>query len=104
MTYLLVTPVATAFGVLALWRLLRTWRVPMVGLALSTSMIFLLWAAQEHRTLGNLFVGRLWQGKIVFLAVLVPLLFVLLQTYWKRPTWKHSVLLVAAGAAGVGFP
>ena len=102
-TYLLVTPVATALGVLALWRLLRTWRVPMVGLALSTSMIFLLWAAQEHRTLGNLFVGRIWQGKIVFLAVLVPLLFVLLQTYSKRPTWKHCVLLVAAGAAGVGL-
>jgi hypothetical protein len=102
-TYFLVTPLATTLGVLALWRLLRTWRAPMVGLALSTALVFLLMAAQEHRTLGNLFVGRIWQGKVVFLVVLVPLLFVLLQTYAERPTWKHGVLLVAAGAAGVGL-
>jgi Family of unknown function (DUF6077) len=102
-TYFFVPPLATALGVLVLWRLLRTWRAPMVGLALSTAMVFLLMAAQEHRTLGNLFLGRIWQGKIVFLVVLVPLLFVLLQTYAERPAWKHGVLLVAAGAAGVGL-
>jgi Family of unknown function (DUF6077) len=102
-TYFFVAPLATALGVLALWRLVRTWRAPMVGRALSTALVFLLMAAQEHRTLGNLFVGRIWQGKIVFLIVLVPLLFVLLQTYAERPTWKHGVLLVAAGAAGVGL-
>jgi hypothetical protein len=102
-TYFFVPPLATALGVLALWRLLRTWRAPMVGLALSTTTVFLLMAAQEHRTLGNLFVGRIWQGKIVFLVVLVPLLFVLLQAYAERPTWRQGVLLVAAGAAGVGL-
>ena len=75
----------------------------MVALALSTAMVFLLMAAQEHRTLGSLFVGRIWQGKIVFLAVLVPLLFVLLQEYAGRPTGRPLVLLVAGGAAGVGL-
>lgn len=102
-TYLLVPPLATALSVLAAWRLLRTWRVSMVGLALSTALIFLLMAAQEHRTFGNLFVGRIWQGKIVFLAVLVPLLYVLLQAYAKQPTWRQLVFLAAAGAAGVGL-
>jgi hypothetical protein len=102
-TYFFVPPLATALGVLALWRLLRTWRAPMVGLALSTALVFLLMAAEEHRTLGNLFVGRIWQGKIVFLVVLVPLLFVLLQAYAERPAWRQGVLLVAAGAAGVGL-
>ncbi len=103
MTYLVVSPVATALGVLALWRLLRTWRAPMVALALSTALVFLLMAAQEHQTLGNLFVGRIWQGKIVFLVVLVPLLFVLLQAFAEQPTWKQGVLLVAAGASAVGL-
>ena len=102
-TYLLVTPLATGLAVLATWRLLRTWRAPMVGLALSTTMIFLLMAAQEHRTLGNLFAGRIWQGKIVFLAVLVPLLFVLIQRFAARPASREVVLLSAAGAAGVGL-
>ena len=102
-TYLLVTPLATALSVLAIWRLLRNWRASMVGLALSTTMVFLLMAAQEHRTFGNLFVGRIWQGKVVFLAVLVPLLFVLLETYAKRPTLRQLLFLAAAGAAGVGL-
>jgi hypothetical protein len=102
-TYLVVTPLATALGVLAVWRLLRTWRVPMVGLALTTAMVFLLMAAEEHRTLGNLFVGRIWQGKIVLLVVLVPVLFALLQEYSERPARRGLVLLAAAGAAGVGL-
>jgi hypothetical protein len=102
-TYYLVPPLASALAVLALWRLLRTWRVRLVGLALATGLVFLLMAAQEHRTLGNLFIGRIWQGKVVFLAVLVPLLFVLLHEYVERPNRRGLVLLAAAGAAGVGF-
>ena len=102
-TYYLVPPLASALAVLATWRLLRAWRVRMVALALSTAMVFLLMAAQEHRTLGSLFVGRIWQGKIVFLAVLVPLLFVLLQEYAGRPTGRQLTLLFAGGAAGVGL-
>jgi hypothetical protein len=102
-TYYLVPPLASALAVLALWRLLRTWRVRLVGLALSTALVFLLLAAQDHRTLGNLFVGRIWQGKVLFLVVLVPLLFVLLREYVERPTRRQLVLLAAAGAAGVGL-
>jgi Family of unknown function (DUF6077) len=102
-TYYLVPPLASALAVLALWRLLRTWRVRLVGLGLSTALVFLLMAAQEHRTLGNLFIGRIWQGKVVFLAVLVPLLFVLLHEYVERPTRRQLVLVAAAGAAGVGL-
>jgi hypothetical protein len=102
-TYLLVTPFATALGVLAAWRLLRAWKTPMLGLALTTALVFLLMAAQEHRTLGNLFLGRIWQGKIVLLVVLVPVLFVLLQRYSEAPSRRGLVLLAACGAAGVGL-
>ncbi|HSE80806.1 MAG TPA: DUF6077 domain-containing protein [Gaiellaceae bacterium] len=102
-TYLVVTPLATVLGVLATWRLLRAWKVPLVGLALTTAMVFLVIAAEEHRTLGNLFVGRIWQGKIILLVVLVPVLFVLAQEYSERPTRRALVLLAAAGAAGVGL-
>lgn len=101
--YLVVPPVASALSVLATWRLLRAWRVRLIGLALSTALVFLLMAGQEHRTLGSLFVGRIWQGKIVFLAVLVPLLFALLLEYARRPTRRRLLLLAAAGAAGVGL-
>jgi hypothetical protein len=101
--YFVVPPVASALSVLATWRLLRTWGVPMVGLALSVAMVFLLFHAQGNLTLGNLFIGRIWQGKIVVLTVLIPLVFALLNEYVARPTRRRRLLLAAAGSAGVGL-
>lgn len=103
LVYLVATPVASALAVLAVWRLLRTWGLANVGLALSLSLLFLLADAGSHRTLGNFFVARLWQGKVVFLAVLVPLLFVFLHDYVRRPAARGLVLLAAGGAAAVGL-
>ncbi len=103
LVYLGVTPLASALGVLAVWRLMRRWNVPAVWLALSVTMAFLLLGAQGHRTLGNFFISRAWQGKVVFLVVLVPLLFALLSEYSERPTWRRLVLVAAAGTAGVGL-
>jgi hypothetical protein len=101
--YLVVTPLASVLSVLALWRLLRAWAVPMVGVALSVALAFLLMDAEGHRTLGNLFVARMWQGKIIFLAVLLPILFALLTEYVQRPARRRLPLLTAAGVAGVGL-
>jgi Family of unknown function (DUF6077) len=101
--YLVVTPAASALAVLALWRLLRSWGLWSTGLALSVSLAFLLFAAQDNLTPGNFFIGRLWQGKVIFAAILVPLLFVLLKADVERPTWRRLVLLAAAGTAAVGL-
>lgn len=103
LVYLVATPVASALAVLAVWRLLRTWGLAKAWLALSLALLFLLADAGSHRTLGNFFVARLWQGKVVFLAVLVPLLFVFLHDYVRRPTTRGLVLLAAGGAAAVGL-
>jgi hypothetical protein len=101
--YLGVTPFASALSVLAMWRLLRRWATPMVGIALSVTVVFLLYAAQSHNTLGNLFIGRIWEGKVAFLVILVPLLFVFLTDYVERPSNWRLFLLGAAGAAAVGL-
>jgi hypothetical protein len=101
--YLVVTPLASALAVLAAWRLLRAWGVRMVGLALTVALVFLLLDAPGDQSFGNFFISRLWQGKVIFLAVLVPLLFVLLTEYVERPTGRRLVLLAAAGAAAVGL-
>ena len=104
LVYLGVTSLATVLAVLALWRLLRVWEVPMPALALSTALVFLLVAAcDEHRTVGEFFVTRLWQGKAVFVAVVVPLLFALLCGYAEHPARRTLVLLAAAGIAAVGL-
>ena len=103
LVYLVVPPLASAFAVLATWRLLRAWQVPLTALALSAAMVFLLLDAIQHRAFGSFFIGRIWQGKVIFLAVLVPLLFALLAEYAERPTRRRLLLLGAAGAAGVGL-
>jgi hypothetical protein len=103
LVYLVIPAFACVLCTLALWRLLRAWRIPAVALALSVSLLFLLLDAQGHRTLGTFFVSRLWQGKVVFLVVLVPLLLALMADYVARPGRRQVVLLAAAGAAGVGL-
>lgn len=101
--YLGVTPLASALSVLAVWRLVRRWAAPMAGVALSVALVFLLYAAQSRWTLGNLFIGRIWEGKVVFLAILVPLLFVFLTDHVESPSKRGVLMLGAAGAAAVGL-
>ena len=108
--YLAVPSVATALSVLALWRLLRAWRTPLVALALSLALVFLLWDGGDgYAAPGNLFLIRLWQGKVVLLCLLVPLLLVALLRHAERAlatgrsSGRDLAHLAAGGAAAVGL-
>ena len=102
--YVGVPPVATFLTVLALWRLLRTWRVPLVPVALSVALAFLLLdAGPGYATPGNLFLTRLWQGKVILLCLVVPALLVYAVRYVERPTRARAVWLFAGGTAAVGL-
>ncbi len=102
--YMVVTPIATLLAVLALWRLLRAWRVPNVPVALSAALIFLLFdGTSAYAPPGNLFLTRLWQGKVILLCVLVPLLLVYALRYVDRPSRGRAGWLFAGGVAAVGL-
>lgn len=102
--YVVVPPVATFLAVLALWRLLRAWRVRPVTLALSVALVFLLLdAAPGYATPGNLFLTRLWQGKVILLCLMIPVLLVYALRYLERPTRARAGWLFAGGAASVGL-
>ncbi len=102
--YLVVPPVATFLSVLALWRLLRAWRVPAVALALSLALVFLLYdGGPGYAAPGNLFLIRLWQGKVVLLCLLVPTLLVHALHHVERPTRARALWLLAGGTAAVGL-
>jgi hypothetical protein len=101
--YLGVTPVASALAVLALWRLLRAWGVERVGLALSVALVFLLFDAGQHWLPGSYFIGRLWQGKVVYVAVLIPVLLVALQRYAQGGGRRALLMLAAGGTAATGL-
>jgi hypothetical protein len=102
--YLVATPVATFLAVLALWRLLRAWGVRPVFWVLSTALVFLLFdGTSSYATPGNLFLTRLWQGKVVLLCVVVPVLLVAALRYVERPTRHRLPPLVLGGIAAVGL-
>jgi Family of unknown function (DUF6077) len=101
--YYALPPVATGLSVLAFWRLLRSWRVAIPVLALSVTLTFLLLASAEHRMLGAFFLGRIWQGKVIFLTTIVPVLFALFHDYAERPSRRGLLMLAAAGAAAAGL-
>jgi hypothetical protein len=111
LAHLLVAPFAAALAVLALWRLLRAWEVRLVAPALSVALVFLLLAvdtaeepgANVDHLPGDFFVTRVWQGKVILVAVLVPLLFALLHEHASRPSRRGVALLAAAGVAAVGL-
>ncbi len=101
--YYVVPPLAAAVTVLALRRMLRSWRVAMLPVALSVALLFLLASAQANETYGAFVITRPWQGKSLLLAVLVPLLFALLVDFGQRPSRAGAARLGLAGIAGVGL-
>ena len=71
--YVMVPPIAAALSVLALWRLLRTWRTQGVAIALVLAVTYLLFNdGPSYATPGDLFVTRLWQGKVILMCVMAP--------------------------------
>jgi hypothetical protein len=101
--YYLVPPLFTFLAVLALWRLLRTWGARLPLLALAVGLVFLLFGGADHASFGNLFLARMWQGKILFLCVVVPLLFVHLTEWSRSPSLARACMLLLLGVAGVGL-
>ena len=89
---------------LALWRLLRAWRAPHLALTLSAALVFLLLdGTSSYATPGNLFLTRLWQGKIILLCLLVPLLLVYALRYVERPSRSAGAWLLLGGIASVAL-
>ncbi|MGI8523001.1 MAG: DUF6077 domain-containing protein [Nocardioides sp.] len=102
--YLVVPPIATVLSVLALWRLFRAWRVRHVAVVLSVALAFLLFdGTSAYGPPGNLFATRMWQGKVILLCLLVPLLLVHALAYVERPTRLRLLWLFTTGAAAVAL-
>jgi hypothetical protein len=101
--YYVVPPLATFLGVCAMWLLLVAWRVRFPVLALCVAAWFLLLGGAGNGMYGNLFVGRIWQGKIILLSVVVPLLFARLAWWSRGPSWLGAAMLLCLGVAAAGL-
>jgi len=101
-TYLLAGPAFAALAVLALWRLARRWAPRRAFLVFAGAVLFLLMSGDSM--LGNFWIVRIWQGKVIAVAVLMPLLWAWLTDAHEARTpsaRRHAVLLLLAG--GIAF-
>jgi hypothetical protein len=102
-TYYLMPPLMTFFATWALWRLLRVWAPRNVVLCFVVGSAYWLFSSESLLTFGSKFVTRMWQGKVIFLAWLIPTIYVLLTRWLRGRDLVTAVLLVAAGVGSIGM-
>lgn len=99
--YLLWVPVVSAVLGWTLWRLVRAWAPRRRPLVFAVAVLFLL--ASGNTIVGDYSIGRIWQGKVAALAVLVPLVWVYLTRLATGSGRREQLLLGCAGVAFVGL-
>lgn len=100
----LVTPLLGGFlAVWTLWRLLRAWTGPRALLGVAVALAYYLFGGRTGYAFGVFFIGRIWQGKVLFVAILLPLAYLYLTRWVRRRRRADALLLLATGAAAVGL-
>lgn len=70
---------------------------------LTSVLVVLVAVGETHRWYGNFAFVRMWQGKSVYLSVMVPLLCVYAMRYALAPSWGRWWLLLGAQVASIGL-
>lgn len=70
--------------------------------AVAAVLWVLLVAGDAHRWYGNFAFVRIWQGKSVFMSVLLPVIWSAALDFARRPSARAFVLLAATQVAAVG--
>jgi hypothetical protein len=97
-TYLLAVPVVAFYFVWALWLLLRLWAPRWPAIALAVALLFIVMSGAG--VIGNYAFGRLWQGKVMALTVVVPVLWAVAT---RLATRRHGGDLVLMAVLGISF-
>ena len=107
-TYLVATPVFTALSVWAIWRLVRRWAPRRAVWVLLVAIAFLMLSGDSM--LGNFWIVRMWQGKVMAVTFLMPLIWAYLTELHdaerlgdRRLRIRSLALLLASGIAFFGF-
>ncbi len=102
-TYYVVPPLGSILAILALWRLLAGWDVRRPQVAFVVALTYLAFGGAFHASFGNTWIERMWQGKILFISILVPTLLVYLVRCIRWGRRSDAALATAAAIAGVGL-
>lgn len=101
--YLVLPPLCSFLVTWVIWRLIREWAPVRALLCFVVAMVYLALTAQGGATVGLFFVGRIWQGKAIFVAALVPLIYLYLTRWSRTGDRKYLLLLPATGVSCVGM-
>jgi MFS family permease len=101
--YFVTPPLMTFFATWALWRLLRSWAPRHLLLCFALGCVYWLFSAQGQLTPGSYFLSRMWQGKVILVAWLIPTAYVLMTRWLARRDAGTGVLLVAVGVGSIGL-
>jgi hypothetical protein len=103
--YLVAAPIAAGLAVLAMWRLSRRWAPRRAFLVFAGAVAFLMLSGDSM--LGNFWIVRIWQGKVIAVAMLMPLIWAYLvdahEARTRQGRWAAIGLLFAAGIAFFGL-
>ncbi|MCW2767105.1 MAG: hypothetical protein JWO11_3064 [Nocardioides sp.] len=103
--YFVVPPAAAVLAVWGMWRLVRRWAPRRQFLVLFGAWAFLVLSGASM--LGNYWIVRIWQGKVIAVAVLMPIIWSYLvdvqESRTPRERWRATALLFAAGIAFFGL-
>ncbi len=101
LTWLVSTFLGAVGTVWAFWALSRRWapRLPLVVLVVS--VVFMLLSGESR--LGNFWIARMWQGKVIALTVLLPMIWVWADDLVRRGDRRRLLTLLVAGIAFVGL-
>jgi hypothetical protein len=107
-TYLVATPVFTALSVWAIWRLVRRWAPRRAVWVFLAAIAFLMLSGDSM--MGNFWIVRMWQGKVMAVTFLMPLIWAYLTELHDADRYRDKVvrirtlaLLLASGVAFFGF-
>jgi hypothetical protein len=107
LVYSVLPPIVAFASVWTLWMLFRAWGARYASSCLVLACVFLLWGGNAHASWGNLHIARIWQGKVTFLAVVVPLVFAAAAAFWtaRGDPGRRSALAVVGlcAVAGIGL-
>lgn len=104
------TPFVGAFAaVWVLWALARSWSRGPAVVALALATAYLAWGmwlspgSSGSIAMSSIFIRALWQGKVLFLFLAVPLCYLLLTRWVRERQLRDVVLLFLLGAGAVGL-
>lgn len=101
--YYVAPPIFTFLATWALWRLVRAWVPRAAVICFALACVYWLFSAQDNHTAGSYFLARMWQGKVILVAWLLPTLYVHLTRWLNVRDALTATLLLAGGISSIGL-